>query len=309
MENKKPVFITIIILLIIFVPLTIIGFLTKTSHKVFKDNPNHELYYDGKLWFYDESNNLINTYVCKTEKCELTKPTINDDEYDINYYKNGTLENIPVSNNTYAFITDGVIISLYNISLGKSMQTYKEVKNYNINLQNNVYILKNNDDLWGVLSVSENLRAVLPFEYDFIGLKTNNVNENNLLIDKYIVLQDNHWFLVDSTNNVLSGKIENPIIDYDEKYLFSKIADEIKIYDYEGNELLDNYIINDYIISDGYYGIITDNYILIYKELNNAYLKLIPQITKDKLVELEKDNNKLVVKVDGNIIENIEINN
>ena len=209
----------------------------------------------------------------------------------------------------YAFITDGVIISLYNISLGKSMQTYKEVKNYNINLQNNVYILKNNDDLWGVLSVSENLRAVLPFEYDFIGLKTNNVNENNLLIDKYIVLQDNHWFLVDSMNNVLSGKIENPIIDYDEKYLFSKIADEIKIYDYEGNELLDNYIINDYIISDGYYGIITDNYILIYKELNNAYLKLIPQITKDKLVELEKDNNKLVVKVDGNIIENIEINN
>ena len=50
MKEDKGVLITIIVLLVIFLPLTILGYI---EHNKMENNYEHKLYYQGYLWFYD----------------------------------------------------------------------------------------------------------------------------------------------------------------------------------------------------------------------------------------------------------------
>ena len=63
---RKGTLIMLVVLLVIFLPLTVAGFyfhFAGTPEDVTKDNPNHDFHYDNQLWFYDEDNNLIGTKV------------------------------------------------------------------------------------------------------------------------------------------------------------------------------------------------------------------------------------------------------
>ena len=59
MENKRPVLITIVVLLFIFTPLTVLGAFSNSNYNPLEENSNHEFYYKGKLWFYNEKNRLM----------------------------------------------------------------------------------------------------------------------------------------------------------------------------------------------------------------------------------------------------------
>ena len=80
MKANKYSLVIIILLLVITLPLTVMGYIYKQNHKV-DENKNHEMYYKGKIWFYNNSGELLGTYECKTEVCELAKSTIDDEEY------------------------------------------------------------------------------------------------------------------------------------------------------------------------------------------------------------------------------------
>lgn len=308
MKNNKSVLITIIVLLCVFFPLTIVGFIFKDDKNLLDENPAHDTFYKGHIWFYDNNDKFLSKYECQTEICNFTTPIIDDTIYGLNYYKNGTMTKAEVVDNIYTFITDGVVVYLYNVSNGTTLTNYKAIKNYNTKLENNAYIIQNSDGLWGVLTIGQNLNRLLPFEYDFIGL-TNNVNDDGTVsTNKFIVLKDSKWYIVDNTNNFLTGAIDDPIVDYTSEYVFSKSSENIKIYSYQNYEYLTNYQIKDYILEDKYLGIITDKELLIYENLGVNYLKNISLTNIDGKITLEKTENKLSIKVNNEEIESIELN-
>jgi len=307
MKNNKSVLITIIVLLCLFVPLTIVGFIFKDDKNLLDENPGHDTFYKGHIWFYDNDDKLLSKYECQTEICDFTSPTIDDAVYGIKYYTKGTNIKVNVIDSKYTFITDGVVIYLYDVSTGRTLQSYQTVKNYNTNLENNAYIMQNTDGIWGVLTIGINLNLVLPFEYDFIGLSGNAYKNGTLKTNKFIALKDNKWYIVDNQNNFLTGEINDPIIDYTDKYIFSKAVDKLRVYSYENYEYLTSYKINDYILEDQYIGIITDNELFIYEDLGVSYLHKISIENLDGEITLEKQENKLVVEVSEQEIESIEL--
>ena len=309
MENKnnKIVLITIIVLLCIFAPLTIIGLLSRENISILEENPNHEKYYDGYIWFYDKEDKFLSKYECMTEICEYTNTTIDDGTYGINYYKEGKKNSVSLINEKYAFITDGSVIYLYSADTGTTLQKYKEVKNYKTELENDAYIIKNDKDVWGVVKFANGLGAMLPFEYSFIGLK-NDINEDGTLsTDKFIVQKDTKWYIVDNTGNAITGLIDDPIIDYTNDYVFSKNSDKVRIYGYENFEYLQNYDIKEYILIDNYIGIVTNNFVLVYKHLGESPLKTVSRTDASSNVEIEKVDNKINIKINGEVKESVEL--
>lgn len=307
LTNNKSVIITIVVLLCIFTPLAIIGLLARENISILEENPNHETYFDGYMWFYNTKDEYLSKYECQTEVCEYTIPIIDDNTYGINNYKGGLLERVSLIDDKYTFITDGALIYLYSAETGSTLQTYKAIKTYNTTLEDNSYIIQNSNGVWGVLSLGSMLKSVLPFEYSFIGLKDNVNKDGTLSTDKFIVMKDTKWYLVDNNNSAITGYIDDPIIDYTNDYVFSKNLDRVRVYSYNNYEYLTNFNIKDYILEDKYVGIITDNFLLIYENLGNNYIK--SMVITDNMgdITLEKVNNKLDIKINGIVTESIEV--
>ena len=101
MSNKKVLY-TIIILLIIFFPLTVLGFIFKDKEFTYQDNndnPKHLPYYHNSLWFYD-NDELINKYSCQYERCTYLFPIINNKYVFIN---DGNIHLYDIINNTNTY--------------------------------------------------------------------------------------------------------------------------------------------------------------------------------------------------------------
>ena len=272
MKEDKGVLITIIVLLVIFLPLTILGYI---EHNKMENNYEHKLYYQGYLWFYD-NDKLIGKYKCNNDMCNLATTTIKDDEYDKRNYR-GDLEGtiLPI-NNKYAFIKDGDKIILYDITTNGSLASYKSVNNYNTKIVDDTYIVEQENGKFGVLRFANGLESVIPFEYDFIGL-TNNLSENNELIANYfLVKQDNLWFLIDYQNNIISKKYDKEIIDYR--------------------------IFNEYI------AIITDQNIDIYNLDDKVLINSKRINTEYESIDYRETINTIELIIDGKDAETIEIN-
>ena len=309
MENRKYALVLIILLLIIFVPLTIVGFIVNFNKQPVEENPNHELYYEGSLWFYDNNDKLLNKYECKTEKCDLANVMIDDDEYGINYYKDGNLDKIEYSGSSHTFITDGDNTSLYDIVGNRTLLEIEGVKTYNTKLSNNLYIIKSKNK-WGVVRIDNkginDFRTIIPIEYDFIGLKNNELTEDTLNADIFIVKQNAEWYLMNSSKVFITNSISTPIINYSNNYLVSKDADNYIIYKYDGERYYNNYIITNYALSGEYIAIVTNNVLAIFKD--TTLLNTYPLTDVNAKIELVNDESNLTIKVDENIVGTIAIN-
>ncbi len=292
MKSNKYSLVIIIILLAIFLPLTIYGYIYKQSNKV-EENPNHEMYYKGKIWFYNKEDELLGSYECKNEICELAKTIIDDDEYNLDYYKDGKDNQLEVIEDTYALIQDGDYIYLYNVHNSSTIQEYLKAKNYNTKLSNNYYILQGKDNKWGVLYIGINVEMIIPFEYDFIGIKNNLDSDNNLIDNMFIVKQDNDWFLIDDSNKKLTSSYEFPIITYTDKVVVLE-NNTYMLYDYEGKRLLSDTVINKYLFENKYTGIINNNKLYLYYNLDNDPIKEY-EINSDSNIKLEYKDYKVYV--------------
>lgn len=301
MKDKRYSLIVIVILLIIFLPLTVLGYVYKINHKA-EENPNHDFYYQGKLWFYDESNTYISKYECLTEVCEFAKSSIDEEDNDINYYKDGTKDTLDNISNSYALIQDGNVIKLFDIEHGESIQDYLKVKTYNANLFDNVYIIENTNNIWGVLYIKDLVNVVIPFEFDYIGLKNELDNNNYLITNKYIVKKDK-WYLIDKDNEEISSKFDDKIVDYNDSYIVT-YSNTYKIYDYEKHEYLNNIIIEKYMFENDYIGIISNNILYVYNDLNSSPIKII-NITLYDNVSLKYENNRLNIYGDNKLIDSV----
>ncbi len=305
MNNKKATFYVIVGLLVIFLPLTVFETVIKLQNRNIEENPNHDFFYDGYLWFYSDTNELLSKYECMTEVCELAKTTIDDADYGINYYTEGTIEQLPILGD-YAFITDGSEIKLYNITSGNTLDTYKAIKDYHTKLGSNSVIVQNNSGLWGMFSFENNLNSILPFEYNFIGIG-NNPLEGFLSISKMITLKDNKWAIVDNTNSMLSGYIDDPIVDYNDEYIISKNDNIFKVYGYNDTEYFMDMQITNYVRLDNYLGIVEGNTLRVYNSLNNDPIKEITLPSPDSKIEFQMEEGNLNILIDNSASDTLAI--
>lgn len=307
MKENKRVLITIVILLGIFLPLTIIGIVNNQSARE-KDNDNEnnnrELYKNGYLWFYDDKGMFLSKYKCESDSCYLSKGEIDDETYGINYPKNGTDEFIKIINHHYAFIDDNKQIKFYDITKGNTLTTYLSAKNYNTTLENNRIILKNAQGKWGVIGFSEVIDAVLPFEYDFIGLVDNGENINT---KSFVVLKDNKWKIVTDTNESTSGEFDNPIVDFNSRYIVCYDKLRYLVFSRTGNAYFSDYAIQDYLIKDGYIGLVVANNLMIYSDPNSEALKNIYIGDTYETLDLNIKDTSMEIVVDNNVVETIEL--
>lgn len=302
MINKKTVLATIIGLLIIFIPLTIASFFLKEKENPFDKNPGHDFYYKEMLWFYDKDGQLINNYHCNTTSCGYAEYIIDDE--DINYYKEGTVLKSTLNSN-YVFLKDGALTYLYSLKLSKVLQSYKSIKTYNTHLFDNTYILQNQNELWGVLSVGESINSILPFEYNFIGLINKMNDDGTLNTDTFIVNKDNKWSLISKENKKLSADFNAKIVDFNKDIIVTKNNEQYHIYNYTMNEYLTNYLITNCKIVKNYIMVESNNMLYVYRDLNNSYIR--SYNLNNGSLDILEDNNKIVLKLSGNILDTLEV--
>ena len=114
MKNNKMVLPVIIILLIIFLPLTVIGSYKSLSKGTSLENPSKEHKYNNKLFYYDSEGKLLGTYECTSSDCDDAQTEIDDEIND--FYKEGDKNDIGVFNTDNVFIKDNDKIYLYSLS-------------------------------------------------------------------------------------------------------------------------------------------------------------------------------------------------
>ncbi len=310
MINHKITLWAIIVLLILFIPLTIFStYMHFNKGPVVQENPNHEFKFENKLYFYNEVNELIGKYECSNSICDLAINSNNED-YSLEEYEDEDTK-FELVNNRYAFICDKndkekEEIKLYDLSLNRILATYKAVKNYGIGIEGDIYIVKNNDDKYGVIGFNEGIALKIPFKYDYIGLVNKIDSETEKIASsKYAVMKDKKWQLTDLNNAEFTSNIDGDIASYNEEYIILKNGSNYKLIDYNGR----NYLNEGYLYL-GFYS----KYIEIIDNFNNFYLynmKNSEKISKEYSVkdisdvDLKQENNNIIISINGQVKETV----
>lgn len=255
MEKNKPkkgVLITIIVLLIIFIPLTVFSFVLHAMQKdepknLVDKNTNHDFLFQGSLYFYNQEDKLIGTYTCSNPNgiCDYATSSLNDTEYDLDPYV--SVENkISLIKNQYAFLIDADKETnakpfLYDVINQRVVTKYKSVKNYGVGFEEPYFIVENESSKFGILSLKETPAIKVKFEYDFIGVGAFLNSETNLLSnDFFMTKKDEFWYLIDQNGAVLTDGIPKPIVSYTGKNLILKDLNGYELVDYKNVSQLEN---------------------------------------------------------------------
>lgn len=295
-KNNIGVLIAIIILLCIFLPGAIYGTYMNLKKDTLGRNPNQEFYYNGKLHFYNK-NKLLGIYTCETNNCGYVKNNASSEyEFEIDY----NADDIKVVTNNYAFIKDGTKILLYDVIKNMKIVEYKEIKYDPTNLGNDYFIVKNINNKWGVLQITNNVQVVIPFNYDYLGIA-----DNKETATKIVAKDTDGWKIIDLKNSMLFKSIEE-ITSFTEKYVITKINNTYSLYNYEGRKYLENYVLSEIKILDDIIIGLQNNLYIIY---NTKTYAAIGTIIKENNVEYSfeiKDNN-LNVSANDAVIKTIAL--
>lgn len=245
---EKVSFIVIIVLLLLFLPLTGYSIYLKINNveeSAPKENKQKEFYFDGKLWFYDTKSELLGTYECKESFCGYGVSYENEKDYSLDYVEQ-EVSTLPIINERYAFIKDSNtentnevnFYDLKNPDMFKGVK-YASVKNYQVGIENNMFIVESQNHKFGVLQITDMPSLIIPFSYDYLGL-VNNVNENGELIaDYFVALIENEWMILDKSEARLTKNITNPIVSFSGENIITKDAgNNYQLVDYNGNDVL-----------------------------------------------------------------------
>ena len=222
--KDKITFALIIIFLSASVVLAGLGFtynLMGVNKPAEPENTNHEFQFNNKLYFYNKEDTLLGTYECKTTSCDYAKSIIDDKNYDFNYYQNDEDNTLKVASDRYVFISDGKDIIYYDIKTGTELDTVLAVKNYNIGIENNYYIVKNSEEKWGVLRLSNPAIAKIEYKYGFIGINSSINDNGKVLSSTFAVKDEKGWKLISDSGTDKSPYFANPIYDYNENYVIT----------------------------------------------------------------------------------------
>lgn len=312
---KKGAFILIIVLLVIFAPLSIISFalhiMSSNNQNQELVNVNHDFYYQGKLYFYNDDT-LLGTYTCKSSKefCGYVKSKSEDEKYAISSYQSLEKE-IPVIQDHYVFLVDGEGSKpfLYDIGLNKSLITYDLVNNYNIGLEQERFIVKNEQGKYGVLGLLGQIQIIVPYEYDFIGSVDFIDSDSGLLMaDNFVALKDGMWYLIGNQGAILTEPVSKEIVSYTGQYIIIKDMERYSLINYQNEQVLES----DYTwlsFTGRYLNVIDLDYdFYVYDLVHNTMLiDPIPVLDTDKMTSKISEEGKLEIIQNDNVIQVVEI--
>lgn len=302
MKDKKTL-ITIIVLLVIFLPLGLVGTIkhfsipSKIDNE--KNNPNKDFIYNNKVYFYN-GDKLMGTYDCSD--CFIADTIIDDENYHTNYYKGGSKALPGVINNFFSIFKKQDSYVLYNVAGKNIIDEYREIKNYNTEATSNFLINRKNNG-WGIAFL-EIGKISIPSEYDYIALPSHLINKK-LDSSKFIVKQNSLWFILNDDGTIFKNAIRSEITDFNNNYYIT-YDNSYHIYDYSGIEKLENltktnvYGVGDYIF------IVNDNGLFIYKNCDEAILKFVSLPDYNELY-FSVEENGIDVIIDGNVTETLEL--
>ena len=315
MNDKKITFYIIVILLIITTPLAILGTTLHIKNKPKeKVAETQEFFYNGKLHFYTEGK-LIGTYTCENPEgyCDYAISK-NQKEYMLEEYIPEKREKINIIKNKYSFLIDAKTeelqeaeIILFDIVNNKEIGKFKEVKNYGIGIENDIYIVKNIQNLWGVIQFDDTADVKMPFEYDYIALSNQISSSNKIYANTFATLKDNKWQLVDCENNKKTIPLEQNIISYNEEYIILETNGSKIIIDYTGKISLEGSYKNLQFY-EKYLGITNhSNEFYLYDLESKKIISNSHKINNDSYVNIKITSNKIEIEIAGTNVENIAI--
>ena len=281
--KNKPTLIAIIVLLVIFVPLSIYT----TYLKLFKVEELPDTKTQEGTSYLDDIDKFVDI------KTDGQRTSI------------GTFK---IANKDYTFVLKDNTVYLHSIADNLNILDYQAIKFYNSYIENNLLIVKR-DNKWGIINLNS-LQPVVKPEYDYLGL-IDDEKDGVLNTNTFIGLKNNFYSLYklgDSFKKV-SSDFKDIIYTYNnnQKVIITINNDRYKVYDFNGNNLLENYEITK--------AAITNNYLAIIDSQNNLYLfNRVPGLpfenysVKDvSKLKLKESANTLEIYLNDNLYKNIDI--
>ena len=245
-------------------------------------------YFNGILYFYKdtEKTNLIGSYTCEN-KNEMIASTTEYNNCKIaidSTYENNELEVdqsanvgfISIYNDRFVFIEDTPTIKteenknivLYDLSANKTLGKYKTVNTYSYtklkevsfsNSAETYVVAENKKGQFGMIKMTKTtVTGVLAFNYDRVEKAGNNyiVQETSENVTKFS--------LYNALGNKITGDYNEKIIDYNSNYVKILKDNLYYIYDYQGNQLINNGF--TYIsLYNSFYAAVSGNVLNLYK--------------------------------------------
>ncbi len=318
-RNKKGELIFIVVLLSVCSIGLILGVVGKSlglGKPSKEENPENNASPNLTVDLID-GDNFYGTYTCQEGAvyCGLAYETVDDSNYQLNYYDDGEINELPYVAGTYVFLVDALTneeyyrespIILYNMVLGTEVARYEAVKNYTVGIEDGLFIVKK-DGKWGILSLTaEKAELLIEPSYDFIGL-INNINQANGMIvnDKFVASRDGNWSIIDRSGAVLYGSLSNEIVDYNEQYFIALNGSGKQVlYNYQGARVLNDSVFNKIIFVGRYIGVYDNsNQFYILNQLTNTPISNRHNYTNYEDVEIEIQNGRATIKVKGYVEE------
>lgn len=302
MKDKKTL-ITIIVLLVIFLPLGVFGTIKHFSvpKKVDEnlDNPNKDFIHNNKVYFYF-GGRLVSTYDC--DNCSLPNTIINDEDYHTNYYNGGTYAIDGVIDTFYSIFKKGDSYILYNIVSKNVINEYKEIKNYNVEATSD-FLINHKDSGWGI-TFFEIGKTSIPSEYDYIALPAHLI-DGKLDSSRFIAMKNSLWFVLNDDGTSIHNAIRSEITDFNNNYYIT-YDNGYHVYDYNDVEYLSGlpktnvYGVGDYLF------IVNNKQLFIYKDARGAMVKFVTLPDYDTLY-FSTSERGIDIIIDGNVTETLEL--
>lgn len=302
MKDKKTL-ITIIVLLVIFLPIGLFGTIksfSTTKSDVKDDNPNKEFKYNNKLYFY-YNDKLLSTYECST--CTLATSSIDDINYHTNYYKSDDKELAGVLNEYYGLFKENDNIILYNLVNNKKIDSYKSIKNYNIEATSKFAITEKSNGM-GVIFFDLS-SSPIPNVYEYITLPSH-IIDNKLDTSKFIVKKDNMWSVISANKEVDVAPIIDEIVDFNDSYYITLANNTYHIYDRNNIEYLENLPKTNVYGVGKYIFVLNNNQLFIYENCLSPVIKIM-ELPNYNSIYFYQNNNKIDIMIDENLHETLEL--
>lgn len=303
MKDKKTL-ITIIVLLVIFLPLGALGTVKhfsvpKENTPSGSDNPNKEFILNNKVYFY-VGDKLSSTYEC--DECTIADTVINDKDYHTNYYKDGKEVLTGVINDYFSVFKKSNAYILYSV-VGKSiLDEYKEIKNYNV-LSTNNFLITHKANGWGIVFLGLGKKAITN-DYDYIAVPSH-LNGSVLDASKFIVKKDNLWYIIKEDGTAVNNAINSEIVDFNDNY-YVTYDNGYHIYDYDNVEYLDGLTKTNVYGVGEYLFVVNDKQLLIYKDASAPLIKFVV-LPEYKDLYFSVADEGINVIIDGNVTETLEL--
>lgn len=302
MKDKKTL-ITIIVLLVIFLPIGLFGTIksfSTTKSDVKDDNPNKEFKYNNKLYFY-YNDKLLSTYECST--CTLASSSIDDINYHTNYYKSDDKELAGVLNEYYGLFKENDNIILYNLVNNKKIDSYKSIKNYNIDATSKFAITEKSSGKGVIFFDLSN--SPIPNVYEYITLPSH-IIDNKLDTSKFIVKKDNMWSVISANKKVDVAPIIDEIVDFNDNYYITFANNTYHIYDRNNIEYLENLPKTNVYGVGKYIFVLNNNQLFIYENCLSPVIKIM-ELPNYNSIYFYQNNNEVDIMIDGNLQETLEL--